>query len=105
MSERTGWVKLYRQMLYWQWYQDDNVFHLFIHLLFCATKEVYSCRGVELSPGDYLTTLPGLAKELNKTPKQIRTALDKLESTGEITKTRYNKFIVIHITNFERYQN
>ena len=34
-----GWIKLHRQILDWEWYDDINVKVLFLHLLLTANYE------------------------------------------------------------------
>jgi hypothetical protein len=31
-----GYIKLYRSLLKWEWYDDSNVFRVFMHLLLTA---------------------------------------------------------------------
>ena len=37
--EQGGFIKLYRSMLQWEWYDDVNVKVLFLHLLLKANYE------------------------------------------------------------------
>ena len=34
----NGYVRLYRDILFWQWYKNPNVFRLYIHLLLKAFR-------------------------------------------------------------------
>ena len=35
-DDTLGWIKLYRKILSWKWYQDGEKVHLFVHLLLNA---------------------------------------------------------------------
>ena len=99
-----GWIKLHRQLVHWEWYQDSVVKAVFIHLLLCACHSSKSIRGIELKPGMVLTSLYRLSGDLGLSAMQIRTALKKLEETGEITKQSTHKYSLITVNNFAQYQ-
>lgn len=101
----TGWIKLHRRLLEWEWYQDSNTFRVFLHLLLTARYEDGHSLGVPVSRGQVITGRRKLAGELGLSEKEIRTALDKLERTGEIVKKTANKFSIITICNYIEYQH
>ena len=100
----AGYIKLFRQMTDWEWYQDVNVKCVFLHLLLCANYEDKRWRGKLIKRGQYVTSLEHLSEDLNLTIQQIRTALEKLEGTGEIAKQSTNQYTLITICKFDCYQ-
>jgi biotin operon repressor len=60
--------------------------------------------GMELKAGQFITGRKKLAEELGFSEQQIRTAISKLESTGEISVFSTNKYSIITVTNWENYQ-
>ena len=48
--------------------------------------------------------MSGLANELGVSTRQVRTAMEKLESTGEITRKTTNGFTVVTVENWSLYQ-
>jgi len=100
----TGWIKLHRSLLEWEWYSDLNTRVLFIHFLLLANHAEQKWRGITIKEGQFLTGLKSLASTTGLTPQQIRTAISKLESTREITLYRTNKYSIISISNWHRYQ-
>lgn len=106
----TGWIKLYRKITEWEWYDDPVVFRLFIHLLLHANQQAKNWRGTAINSGELITSYPQLARQLtgNQQAKigvqQIRTAIGKLKSTGEITVKTSNRFSLIKLKNYENYQ-
>ncbi len=102
---KSGWIKLYNQMVDWEWYKDPPAKILFLHCLLKANlKPNTKYKGQKLEIGEFATTAKDLAEETGLTDQQLRTALKKLESTGEITKKSTNKNTFIKVENWGFYQ-
>lgn len=100
----NGFIKLYRTMLKWRWYDDINTKILFIHLLLTVNYEDKDWRDITVKRGQRVCSLQRLAKELKITVKQVRTALNHLERTQEVAKSTTAKYTVITINNYDEYQ-
>ena len=100
----NGYIKIYRQMLDWEWYDDVNTKAVFLHLLLTASFEDKRWHGIELKKGDVITSISSLAKALKLSERSIRTAIKHLKVTGEVTSKAYAKFSVITIVNYNLYQ-
>ena len=100
----NGFICLYRQITQWEWYKNPNTFRLFIHLLLMANYTDGRFEGEIIRRGEFVTSLPSLADQTSLTIQQARTALDHLKSTGEITDRKTNRYRVITIVNYDRYQ-
>ena len=105
MQELNGYIKLYRKLIQWGWYQDNVVKSLFLHFLLTASFKDFSWMGRQLKAGQLITGRKKLAEELNFSERQIRTAIEKLKSTGEVTCETTNKFSIITVVNWEDYQS
>lgn len=101
----TGWIKIYRSMLKWGWYTDVPVKALFIHILLSANYEPGNFLGREIKRGQLVTGLQNISQQTGLTVQQTRTALKKLQSTGEITVESTNKYTLITVVNYERFQD
>ena len=99
-----GYIKIFRQLLNWEWYTDGNVLRVFLHLLLNANFKPSRFRGLTLPVGALVVSIDSLSASLGLSSQQIRTALKKLESTGEINKQITNKFTIITICKWECYQ-
>lgn len=55
-----------------------------MHCLLKANWKETTWHGIQLKPGQFITSLSSLSKETGLTVKQVRTALDHLMKTGEI---------------------
>lgn len=100
----TGWIKLHRSILQWEWYADWKVWRVFEHLLLRANFEETEWRGRKITRGQIVISYTELAGRTGLTVQQVRTALDKLRKTEEITCKGCNKFSTITINNYTHYQ-
>ena len=98
------WIKIYRGMLEWEWFDFSEMVHLFLYLLLKANIEDKNWRGVTIKRGQLATSNATLRKDLHLSEQQIRTCLKRLISTGEITYQSTNKYTLITICNYESYQ-
>jgi len=101
---QQGWIKIHRQLLEWEWYDDNNTKIVFLHLLLKANHKPKNYRGLELKAGTILTGRKLLCLETKLTVRQIRTSLTKLKSTNEITIKTSSQGSVIEIVNYSKYQ-
>ena len=104
MQKLNGFIKVHRKLVQWGWYQDYVVKDLFLHLLLTANFRESEWMGRTIKKGQVITSNKHLAEELGFSVQQVRTALNKLKSTGEITSEATNKFTVITVVNWEKYQ-
>ena len=99
-----GFIKLHRQITEWEWYSNINVCRLFIHCLLKANHKDNKWQGIVIERGSFITSIENLAFETGLSGQQIRTALNKLKSTGEITSKTTNRYSIISIKNWNSYQ-
>lgn len=99
-----GWVKLHRKMLEWEWYDDANCFRVFMHLILSANHKDGKWRGITIKRGEHLTSLGKLADSTGLSVSKVRTALSKLESTGEIASHSQAQHTVFKVKKYDTYQ-
>lgn len=104
MTALNGFVKLHRKMIEWGWYSDCVVKDVFLHILMVAAYKPGHYRGYEIKPGQAIIGRKKMAEELGFSEQQVRTALKKLESTGEISIFSTNKFSIVTVENWAFYQ-
>ena len=102
--ENNGFIKLHRSILEWEWYDDPNTMRVFIHLLLNAQWEDSRYHGYEVPKGSLVIGRKKLAEELEITERAVRTALNHLKSTNEVTIKVTNQFSIITIVNWAKYQ-
>ena len=101
----TGFILLFRQITEWEWYQNPNTFRVFLHCLLMANYTDGRFEGKEIKRGQFVTSLPSLSKQTKLSIQQVRTALDHLKSTGEITDRIFPKYRVITVVKYNDYQD
>ena len=101
----TGWIKLHRKFTDWEWFTDVNTCHVFLYLLLKANHKEKNWKGIVIKRGQLITSLHSLAEAMPLSVQQIRTALAKLESTGEVTGKSTNKNRLLTIVKYEEYQS
>jgi len=99
-----GWIKIHRRFQQWEWYTNSEMVHLFIHLLITATHKDGKWKGHEIKRGQTVAGISSLHKKTGISVQTIRTCINRLKSTGEITVKSTNKFSIITICNYEDYQ-
>jgi len=104
METSTGWVKLHRQFLEWEWFDEPNTCRLFIYCLLKANHQDKNYRGETIKRGTFVTSLEVLSNDTKISVRSVRTALKRLESTGEVTSERTTKGTVIQIVKYNDYQ-
>ncbi len=101
---QQGFIKIHRSLTEWEWYTEPNTLRVFLHLLLMATHKQINWKGIELMPGQLITGRLKLAQDLKLTEQEIRTSLNRLKSTNEITIKTTNKFSIVTICKYCSYQ-
>ena len=100
----TGWIKLHRGLLDWEWYDDINVTRLFLHLILKAHHKEKKYKGALIKRGQLLTGRELLSNETGLSQQQIRTCLTKLKSTNDITIKSTSKGTLLTVDKYGIYQ-
>lgn len=101
----NGSIALNRQIFDWEWWGDHNVTRLWITILMLANWKDKQWQGKTIKRGSFITSYPSLADATGLSIQQVRTAISKLKSTGEIQQIVTNKYQLIIVVNYEKYQD
>lgn len=104
MENCGGFIKLFRQILDWEWYDDLPTCRLFIHLLLKANYAERNWHGQTIERGSCITSYATLASETRLSQEQIKRALKNLTKTGEIKRIATNKNTVICVVKYADFQ-
>ena len=100
----NGRIAIDRQIMEWEWWGDINVFRLWMVILMLANWQDKKWQGKTIKRGSFVTSYASLSEASGLTLQQTRTAINKLKSTGEIEQIVTNKYQVIIVVNYEKYQ-
>lgn len=104
MENCGGFIKLFRQILDWEWYDDLPTCRLFIHLLLKANYAERNWHGQTIERGSCITSYATLASETGLSQEQIKRALKNLTKTGEIKRIATNKNTIICVVKYADFQ-
>lgn len=99
-----GYLKLSRKILSWRWYKDSNTARLFLHLMLKANHTDGEFEAHTIKRGQLVTGRKALALELGISEQEVRTALNHLKSTNDITINTTSKYSIITMLNYEEFQ-
>lgn len=100
----NGFIKLHRSILDWDWWSDQNTFRVFIFLLLKANWKDGNHKGENVPRGSLVTGRKAIAEATGLSERSVRTALEHLKSTNEVTIKTMPKYSVITIKNYDKYQ-
>jgi len=102
---KNGWIKIHYNLLNWEWYDDINTKTLFLHLLLMANWKDKKWHGILIKRGSFVTSLGKLANQTGLSVQNVRTSLNKLKSTHELTSKTNNKYTHLKLQNWDKYQS
>ena len=104
-----GWLKLYRSILDSAVFQDAEVLKVWIWLLCNVAFEQHDtiCYGkvIHLKPGQIATGRKKIAQCTDLNENKVYRALNALKSLGNIEIKATNKYSIITVVNWDKYQD
>ena len=100
-----GFIKLHRAIDEWEWRAKPNTLSVWLYLLTHARHEPGSWQGVPLEAGQLITGTEAIGKVTGLSRQSVRTALEHLKKTGEITVKATNRFSVVTVVKWGLYQS
>lgn len=104
MCTDNGYMKLFRKISEWEWYDDPVTFKVFLHFLITARWQDGSWHGIEIKRGEVLESLPSIAQKNGLTVQNVRTAIQHLLNTNSITIRKDGRCHVYRVSEYEKYQ-
>lgn len=104
-SMGRGYIRLHRSLTDWEWYHNERLKSVFIHLLVRCNWSDKNWQGIEVKAGTFITSTGHLAEELHLSRSAVVRALDRLEKSGEIVVKADNKRTAITLVNWAKYQS
>lgn len=104
MPNESGWIKLHRKILKWEWYDSPSTKDVFLHLLLIANIEPAKWHGITVERGQVVTSLSSIAIQTGLSVKQVRTAIERLEKAQSVARSAYSKYTVFTVIGYDEYQ-
>lgn len=101
----NGYIKIDRGIMNWEWWDDDKVLKLWLTILLLANWEKKRWHGKDIPRGAFWTSIPRLQKASGLSYQEVRTALCKLVSTGEITDEATGSGRLITVVKYGDFQD
>ena len=105
MARDSGFIKIHRSIVDWEWYKDTKTSMLFFHLLLTVEYKDKRYKGHNIPKGSRVCSYATLAEESGLSVQSVRTAINHLKSTGEVTISKTPHFSIISIENWSKYQD
>jgi predicted regulator of amino acid metabolism with ACT domain len=100
----SGWIKLHRTINKWGWKKSPTHVAVFVDILLMANHEQSIFKGVVIPRGSLTTSTDAIAERTGVSRQTVRTILNHLKSTNELTIITNTKFTMISVTNWDEYQ-
>ena len=104
MCTDNGYMKLFRKISEWEWYDDPITFKVFLHFLITARWQDGSWHGIEIKRGEVLESLPSIALKNGLTVRNVRTAIHHLIDTNSVTIRKVGRYHIYKVSEYEKYQ-
>lgn len=101
----SGWIKIHRKFLDWEWFNKSEAVHLFLYMLIKANHKDAKWQGNDVKRGQFISSLGNISNATGISIQQIRTILKKLEKTNEIEVKSTSQFTIVTICKYECYQD
>ena len=101
----SGWIKIHRKFLEWEWFNKSEAVHLFMYMLLKANHKDGKWQGIEVKRGQFISSLGNISNATGISIQTIRTILKKLEKTNEIEVKSTSQFTIVTISKYECYQD
>lgn len=87
----------------WGWWKDSHTLHIFLFLLINANFRENTFLGYKIFRGQCIIGRKTLSENTGMSERAVRTSLKHLKLTSEITIKTTNRFSIITICNYDKY--
>lgn len=101
----NGWIKIHRSMLDWEWWDDQNTRMLWLTILLSVNHEPKRWHGITVDAGEMITSYAALAQKSGLSYQSVRTSLEHLISTHEVTCESTHQFTRIKVVKWAEFQS
>ena len=91
-------------MLDWEWWDDQNTARVWLTILLSVNHEPKRWHGMIIDTGEMVTSRAKLAKKSGLSERAVRTSLERLKSTNEVTCKTTKHFTIIKVVKWDVFQ-
>lgn len=103
--QESGYIKVHRSILDWEWFTSGSVLRVWIYLLMKANWADGRFRGEEVPRGSLITSYTRIAEGTGLSRSSVIRAIAKLKKTGEIKVRNKSRYSHIFVTRYDEYQD
>lgn len=100
-----GYIRLYRQIMQWEWWKDIKVYRLFTYMLMVACYNDTEYNGTTIKRGSFVSTIRKMSDATGLTKAEVKDAILHLNDTDEIDVSKFGKAYMFTIKNYDAYQS
>jgi hypothetical protein len=104
-SMDRGWIKTWRKLEDWQWFKFSETLHVFLFFLIRANHKPGCWRGIKIGRGQLITGIRSIQAATGISARSVRTSINRLISTHEVTRQTTHFYSIITICNYDQYQS
>ena len=101
----SGFIVIDRKIKNWEWFDDQNMFTVWMHILIDANWRAKSWHGHAIDRGSFFTSYTNFAKECGMPSSTVRRCLDRLETAGQISRKRHADGTLITVMKYSDFQD
>lgn len=99
-----GWIKLHRSLLDWEWWDDRSTTRIWLTILLSVNHEPKRWHGIDIKAGEMVTSYARLAEKSGLSVRAVRTALEHLKSTQNVTCKPTKHYTIISVVKWADFQ-
>lgn len=100
----SGWIKVDRGILDWEWRSSPNHYTVFGYCLERANFTDQNFKGRVMPAGSFPTSHAEIAQKTGVTPRQVRSVLADLKKSGELVTKSSRQGTIITVVKWKKYQ-
>lgn len=105
MAEKSTYVKLDRNLRFWRWFKNPKTVVVWVWLIMSANIDDHDFERETIHRGEVATSRKSISAATGLTEREVRTALEHLKLTGEVSVRIRPKYQVITILRYSDYQD
>ena len=102
-NKDAGFVKIWQSLRNWEWIDDPNMLALWVHLLLKANWKDNNWKGRIIKRGQCVIGRYQLSEQTGISERSLRTCLERLKSTSEVSIKTTSKYSIVTIVNYDFY--